>query len=988
MRQISSLALVLMLSQMAAGGGVAYVAGASYFDPTTMGAPLTWAAGSINYYTDQGDLSTTLPGASADSFVATAFSFWTSIPTAAVSATQAGQLAEDVSGANVTLINGALTLPTDIQPTAVTTPVAIVYDNDGSVTDALLGSGAGTSAFCASNAAFGGVDNFATDAHFAHALIILNGNCAATSAQLPDLQYHLVRVIGRVLGLDWSQANLNVITRAPVPTADDYAGFPVMHEVDPPACVPVATCYSDNGTVDPAQPKTDDEAALSRLYPVTAQNASGFPQKQIFSETTARIHGSVFFPDANGGPGQAMQGVNVVARLIDPTTRLPSGRFVASSISGFLFCGNAGNIVTGYTDSSGQNLNRFGSSDTALEGFFDLAGLPVPSGVSAQYQITVEAVDPLWSEHAGPYGSSSQVKPSGAAPPMVVNVSVGGEIQQDILMQGGAVATAQWYVPTSYASPAQLPLSGSWAGALNSYGMADFFQFAAKSNRTLSVTVNALDESGNPSINKVLPVIGMWGLANPGQSPAPAATPTALNTAFLGECRLDARILAGGAFRIGIADYRGDGRPDYRYNARVFYGDTVFPARAAATGGTPFTVQGLGLRSDAVVQVANITTPVLVSSATRLLVQTPGVADGVYDVQLSDVNSGGNSLMSSVLTIGAGPNDGIKLIAGTNPTTPVGAQAHLPFTVLVLAPDGSTPVAGASVEFSSSPNIAFSACSGGASCTVLTDQSGLASTWMKVLSANLMTLTAKLAPATYPSAKQVQTTLTGTESQLDLTLATPSVWAAQGAQVGILLTARLLSNGDAVSGRTLNYRLVQGTDVLSTLSAQTDSTGSATANLQLSAASTGAQVSICVAPSNNPCQTFNAIIVPTSSLQLQAVAGALQVTAAGQNFQPVVVRVVDSATPPHLVLGGGVFFQSLIGRTPQDQPIVWAGDAGISQTGMPVIIGKTQATIQSDANGLADFPLSTGGISGDVAILGSASIGNVSVQFAAQELGP
>src|SRR5205085_7430842 len=111
---------------------------------------------------------------------------------------------------------------------------------------------------------------------------------------------------------------------------------------------------------------------------------------------------------------------------------------------------------------------------------------------------------------------------------------------------------------------------------------------------------------------------------------------------------------------------------------------------------------------------------------------------------------------------------------GGNPTTPVGARAPLPFTVLVVAPDGSTPVAGASVEFSSSPNIAFSACSGGASCTVMADQSGLASTWMTVLSASLMTLTAKLAPATYPSAKQVQTTLTGTESQLDLTLVTPS----------------------------------------------------------------------------------------------------------------------------------------------------------------------------------------------------------------------
>jgi hypothetical protein len=55
---------------------------------------------------------------------------------------------------------------------------------------------------------------------------------------------------------------------------------------------------------------------------------------------------------------------------------------------------------------------------------------------------------------------------------------------------------------------------------------------------------------------------------------------------------------------------------------------------------------------------------------------------------------------------------------------------------------------------------------------------------------------------------------------------------------------------------------------------------------------------------------------------------------------------------------------------------------------MPVIIGKAQDTVQSDTNGLAGFPLSTGGISGDVAILGSASIGNASVQFAAQELGP
>src|SRR5205085_5718155 len=454
----------------------------------------------------------------------------------------------------------------------------------------------------------------------------------------------------------------------------------------------------------------------------------------------------------------------------------------------------------------------------------------------------------------------------------------------------------QWYAPTSYAAPAQVPLSGNWAGALNSYGIADFFQFSAQANRTLSVLVNALDESGNPSTSKLLPVIGMWGLANPGQSPAPAETPAALNTAFAGESRLDAQILQAGAFRIGIADYRGDGRPDYHYNARVLYGDNIFPARASAAGGTPVTVSGLGLRSDTTVQVARVAEAMLASSAMQLLLLTPQVPDGVYDVQLNDLTSGGNSLMSGVLTVGAGPNDTIKVVSAAIPATPVRAQSAAPFAVIVVAADGITPITGASVQFSSSPNVAFSACSGAATCTVLTDQSGIASTRTTVLSANVMTLTAKLAPATYAAPKQVQATLLGTESQLDLALATPTLWLAQGTTVTIPVTPTVLSNGTAVTGKTLNYRVAQGSATLSAPSAQTDVNGNATANLQIDVASAGVQVVACVAPSNSPCQTFNAIVVPTSSLRLQAVAGTLQITTEGKNFQPVVLRVLDSAS--------------------------------------------------------------------------------------------
>src|SRR5437660_12340131 len=82
-----------------------------------------------------------------------------------------------------------------------------------------------------------------------------------------------------------------------------------------------------------------------------------------------------------------MQGVNVVARWIDPASGQPSGASVATSVSGFLFHGNAGNPATGFTDSTGQRFDRFGSDDPAIEGFFDLAGLEIPNGTSSAQSI-------------------------------------------------------------------------------------------------------------------------------------------------------------------------------------------------------------------------------------------------------------------------------------------------------------------------------------------------------------------------------------------------------------------------------------------------------------------------------------------------------------------------------------------------------------------------------------------------------------------------
>ena len=52
-------------------------------------------------------------------------------------------------------------------------------------------------------------------------------------------------------------------------------------------------------------------------------------------------------------------------------------------------------------------------SDPALEGFFDLGQLVIPTGQTiAQYQLSVEALDPNWSLGVEPY-APTQVAPSG-----------------------------------------------------------------------------------------------------------------------------------------------------------------------------------------------------------------------------------------------------------------------------------------------------------------------------------------------------------------------------------------------------------------------------------------------------------------------------------------------------------------------------------------------------------------------------------------------
>ncbi|MBZ5688302.1 MAG: hypothetical protein LAP86_25065 [Acidobacteriia bacterium] len=127
------------------------------------------------------------------------------------------------------------------------------------------------------------------------------------------------------------------------------------------------------------------------------------------------------------------------------------------------------------------------------------------------------------------------------------------------------------------------------------------------------------------------------------------------------------------------------------------------------------------------------------------------------------------------------------------------------------------------------------------------------------------------------------------------------------------------------------------------------------------------QVNACVAPGNSPCAVFYANPVPLAQQVLQQVSGAGQIST-GQSFQPVVVRVVDSAASPHPVLAAPVSFLTTVLRPGGTVPGVGSGDTNPGNPAMPVILKVTQTNTTTDANGLANLSPTGGGFSAPVEV--------------------
>ena len=125
-----------------------------------------------------------------------------------------------------------------------------------------------------------------------------------------------------------------------------------------------------------------------------------------------------------------------------------------------------------------------------------------------------------------------------------------------------------------------------------------------RGNRIFTIVTQALNETGTPSAAKAMPAIGVWdGFAAAGTAPAGFAP--AANGLAPGETWLQVGSSANDIVRIGIADQRGDGRPDYAYRGWILYADTVSPTRLPAAGGA-IVIRGMGFRTGDSVQIGGV----------------------------------------------------------------------------------------------------------------------------------------------------------------------------------------------------------------------------------------------------------------------------------------------------------------------------------------------------------------------------------------------
>lgn len=885
-------ALVLLAPVVAVAGGPRYVAGTSYFNAGVVGQPAHWANGQLNYYVDQGPLNGSVTNAQATAMVDAAAALWSAIPTAGVTLTDEGQLSEDVSGANIAISDnagfavtneqlnqyGVITAPADVTPAATGFPVGVIFDADGSVIDAIFGTGTAEQNSCQNNGVFAWVDNVNPDATLAHGIIVLNGLCATSANQLEMMSFELERAFGQLLGLGYSQVYPNAATSGGANAAAEELGWPVMQPASG-ACGAAGGACIPNPTVL----RWDDIAALNRLYPITSANLAGFPGKEVTAANTVSIQGTISFRT-----GAGMQGVNVVAVPLDANGN-PLYQYTVTAVSGALFSGDHGNPVTGWTDVNGNPLTMWGSDTSSQQGFFDLSGMPLPPGVAtANYQISFEAISPLdiLDNAVGPYLDGSP-EPSGTLSPVSVSSLAAGSAQTIAVNVDDSAVGGYGDAIGSEAAPRTLPASGMWTGRLSQVGQTDWFLFPIRAGRSFTVVTEALDENGATTNAKAMPAIGLWDAFDPVGSAAAVFNGGLEGGGATGESALQANTDSDDVIRLGITDQRGDGRPDYVYQGWVLYADTVSPARLPASGGA-IVIHGMGFRLTDTVQVGGQAAVVTSISPNEITAIAPAATSGVtgsVDVEVDDLPVYyASTVISGGISYDSGTGDALTLV--TAPMGTVSTGVPEPFTVIALGPDLS-PAGGVTVTYTLVSGTATLGC-GQTTCTVTATGDGRATLNVTASSGVWSIVTASLT-----NGSSVQAEFYG-GTPPTLASLTPTLSLAAGATITWTAQALVLNDGAPVSGQTVLWQSGGSGIAVSSGSATTDSNGIATQTLTVGPLADDQTVTAtaCI-NGGSTCITYTALGAHPEYATLEAVSGTSQSLAVSGTPSQIVLRVLD-----------------------------------------------------------------------------------------------
>lgn len=947
--------VLVLLPRPLLAGGPKYIAGSTYYNAAVMGTPLHWTNGRVNYYVDQGALSATVDHSTAVAMVDAAAALWNGVSTAAVLLTDKGTLGEDVSGNGLSVNSlGQITAPDDVAPSATDHPLAILFDYDGSVIDTIYGTLASEPDNCSQNGVYAWIDNSNADATISHAVILINGRCTVASAYatqanlLAMMKFNLIRAFGRVLGLDYAQIYPNALTDA---TVGETFAWPVMQPLD-------GVCGSSGGDCIPfpSQLHYDDMAALNRLYPVTASNIASFTGKKLTADNTISIKGTIQFLS-----GYGMQGVNVYARPLD-SSGAPMLDYTVSAVSGALFRGTHGNPISGTTNKIGESYTKWGSTDSTLQGSFDLSGILLPPDVTtADYQVLFETIDADYinTGAVGPY-TLGQVSPSGTLATLTLeNLSAGSGEVLTVTGEGSAAGGYEDAIGTE-AEPHTLAPSGYWVGRFSQIGQTDWFRFPVRAGHTFTVIAQAVNESGVASNTKAMPMIGLWNATDEAGS-SPVTYSAALNGSQAGECWLQASSTLDETVRIAVADAR--------YRGWLLYADTVAPTHLPLAGGA-FVLHGTGFRASDTVLVGTVAATVTSISPTEITAIAPSTTTaGSVNVEVAD-ESGLNAvtIISGGLSYDSGTGDALTGILV--PSGAVALETPLPFTVQAV--DAKLkPIAGAIVTYTRTSGAATLGC-GSTSCTVTTSGDGYATLNLTAVD----TATTSIVTASLSNGSSLAAHIIGSATATNVVTAlTPQQSVAAGATVSWPVQVLVIQNNLPAAGVTVTW--TAATDITPAASTSTtDSSGIASTTMTISSATADAgnsyAATACV---NSHCADLTAIIARPALATLAAVSGTAQTLASTATPSAIQLRLYDAAA--NRMAGGTVtLYQTLYAWT-ASCPAHTVCPAG-------ALLATSSGAAISDLSGLVSFtPLIQSGVAtklSAIAVSGDTATVTVAVE--------